>query len=94
MPFATCRQLLAHPFELSTEPQRQTVSQVSGYVADRAHWPGRTRSLCVEVSHGLERPREAPGFADERLRRERSTTVRLACRRIDEDGQFSGRSPD
>jgi hypothetical protein len=35
-----------------------------------------------------------PHNADERLRRERSTTVRLACRRIDEDGQFSGRSPD
>ena len=52
----------------------------------------------VKFQVGPRRPTCAlsgrPVMHDERLRRERSTTVRLACRRIDEDGQFSGRSPD
>jgi len=42
------------------------------------------------ASPHLARPFDLTAHADERLRRERSTTVRLACRRIDEDGQFSG----
>src|SRR5262245_55565569 len=48
--------------------------------------------MIKERNASITRP-AYPLLLDERLRRERSTIVRLVCRRIDEDGQFLGAVP-
>jgi hypothetical protein len=71
--------------------QAEWAAAVSAFTEVVAGWwrstPMKSGPACTSRSRWNDR---RPDLADERLRRERSTTVRLAWRRIDEGRQFSG----
>jgi hypothetical protein len=83
---ASCRPGRSHSVSPAEAEMRSTPAlrrDITALPVDKELDDLHPREGCPTLAH-----------ADERLRRERSTTVGLACRRIDEDGQFSGRSPD